>query len=131
MTQLHISSAIGKIGEDIAVRYLVSQGFSIIIRNFLTKYGEIDIIATKGDVVHYIEVKSVYSSNLHTIDALTHRPEDNVSTRKLRRMYRTIEIYQSKMKNSVGKWQIDILSVFVQSETKEAKVRALWNVIEC
>lgn len=130
MKQLKISSTIGKVGEDIAVQYLISHGFYIIIRNFLTKFGEIDIIAKKNSLIHYIEVKSAYSHDLSYVDTLMHRPEDNVGTQKLRRMYRTIEIYQNKMGTREERWQIDVLSVFVQTETKEAKVRALWNVIE-
>ena len=38
---------IGRIGEDIACRYLRSKGYEIIERNFRKKWGEIDIVCKK------------------------------------------------------------------------------------
>ena len=38
---------VGKIGEDIACRYLKDKGYKIIERNFRRKWGEIDIICFK------------------------------------------------------------------------------------
>jgi len=49
----------GDIAEKKAVLYLKKEGFKIITQNyFAKKMGEIDIVATKGDVYHFIEVKS-------------------------------------------------------------------------
>ncbi|WP_168236858.1 YraN family protein, partial [Campylobacter fetus] len=45
-------------GENMAAKYLVSQGFEILEKNFHSKFGEIDIIAKKDDVLHFVEVKS-------------------------------------------------------------------------
>jgi len=49
---------IGQIAEDKAVKYLKNKGYKIIDRNFYSKFGEIDIIAYKDEVFHFIEVKS-------------------------------------------------------------------------
>jgi putative endonuclease len=48
----------GNIAEKKAVEFLKSRHFKIIERNFYTKFGEIDIIAFKDNVFHFIEVKS-------------------------------------------------------------------------
>ncbi len=50
---------LGKYGEDLAAYYLYNNGFTIIQRNFHAgAYGEIDIIATKDDVLSFVEVKT-------------------------------------------------------------------------
>ncbi|WP_312698842.1 YraN family protein [Sedimentibacter sp.] len=43
--------------EKIAERYLCENQFSIIERNFISRFGEIDIIAEKDGRLHFIEVK--------------------------------------------------------------------------
>ena len=47
----------GKEYEDLAVSFLVDNGFKILNRNFFTKYGEIDIVALEGDTLVFTEVK--------------------------------------------------------------------------
>ena len=48
---------IGKLGEDLATKYLETLGYQIIERNFRCKVGEIDIIAKDKDYLVFIEVK--------------------------------------------------------------------------
>lgn len=49
---------LGNNGEDIVASWLESHGATVLARNFQTRVGEIDIIATKGDVVAFVEVKT-------------------------------------------------------------------------
>ena len=65
---------LGNEGEDRAAAYLEKNRFSIIARNYrFGKYGEIDIIARKGDLVIFAEVKSRgterYGGALYSISA--------------------------------------------------------------
>lgn len=48
----------GVLGEQAACDYLVAQGYRIDCRNWRCKQGEIDIIATKDDIVAFVEVKT-------------------------------------------------------------------------
>jgi putative endonuclease len=53
------TKSFGNYNEDIATRFLIQNGFLIVERNFYArKLGEIDIIAQKDGVLHFIEVKS-------------------------------------------------------------------------
>ncbi len=53
-----MSRKLGNIAEDKAVEYLLEQRYRILERNFYSRFGEIDIIAFKDDILHFIEVKS-------------------------------------------------------------------------
>lgn len=48
----------GQRGEDYAVKILKQKGYKILDRNFKTKVGEIDIVASIGDCLVFIEVKA-------------------------------------------------------------------------
>ena len=50
---------IGDTGEEVACKYLEARGFKVLERNYLRKWGEIDIIAEKAKRLYFVEVKSV------------------------------------------------------------------------
>ena len=54
---------LGNIGENKAVEHLLNKGYVIIEKNYMTIYGEIDIIAKFKDTIVFIEVKSRTSNN--------------------------------------------------------------------
>ena len=122
----------GNIGEDIAVKHLVSKGFSIIDRNYLKKWGEIDIVARGTDhKLHFIEVKSVsreISSNLKKIVSHdTFRPEENVTRAKLLKMERTISSWTLEHEFE-GDWQIDVVTIELDMEKRVGRFRMSENV---
>lgn len=55
---MYIRHEIGKIGEDVAIKYLENLGYTIIERNFVATQGEIDIIAKDNKELVFIEVKT-------------------------------------------------------------------------
>jgi len=50
--------ALGREAEDLAMRYLVSQGLQILARNFRCRRGEIDVAALEGDTLVIAEVRT-------------------------------------------------------------------------
>lgn len=52
----------GRIGEELAVKFLKGCKYKILERNFKNKLGEIDIIAKDRDIIVFVEVKSRSSS---------------------------------------------------------------------
>lgn len=52
------SREIGDIGEEFTAQFLIKKGCEILERNFTVRGGEIDIIAKKGKLIHFVEVKS-------------------------------------------------------------------------
>lgn len=133
-------SGVGSLGELIAVKYLENKGFTVICRNYRKKYGEIDIIAKKGEILHFIEVKSV-SCEKETIFNETsvdgkgfsvgeHRPEDNIHPGKLKRLERTIQAYLlEKFYGDEPEWVFDAVTVRIDEKSRQAKVKFLENII--
>ncbi|MDD3817774.1 MAG: YraN family protein [Thiovulaceae bacterium] len=85
-----MSRAKGNEAESLACTFLFDAGFSVLERNFYSRFGEIDIIAFKEDVLHFIEVKSGEDYE-HAIQ--------NITPSKLSKIIKTAQIYMSK--NSV------------------------------
>jgi putative endonuclease len=114
---------IGEIGENIAQRFLVKQGFEIKDRNYRKKWGEIDIVAEKDKILHFIEVKTVS----HITE---HQPEESVHLWKQKRLARVIRTYLLEKKISEEmEWQIDIIAVLLDFKTRKAKIRMTENII--
>ncbi len=124
---------VGNLGESIAAKYLESKGLAVIDRNYLKKWGEIDIVAheTSGKV-HFIEVKAVSYETRQALEyAVTHetwRPEEKVHQWKLKKIAMAIESWV--MEHSFdGDWQIDVMAVRIVPREKYSTVKWIDNVI--
>ncbi len=116
----------GNIGEEIACKYLAGKGFFIQERNYLKKWGEIDIIAVKDKILHFIEVKSVIDQGR----GLTHRPEENVHNLKVRRLRRTIETYLNEKKyGAEAEFKFHVVTVITNEITGKSEVNMLEDII--
>lgn len=51
------SVSTGRQAEQVAADYLQNNGFSVIDRNWRTRYCEIDLVAVKDHIVYFVEVK--------------------------------------------------------------------------
>jgi putative endonuclease len=130
MKNLKISNKIGLLGENIALKFLLSKGFCLVEKNYLTKYGEIDIICEKEGIIHFVEVKSVSCENLDTFLSLKHKPEEKVTFSKIKKIHKVVEIFFSeKDYQRMSSIQIDVLSVYIDQKSKKAKVVPFWNII--
>jgi putative endonuclease len=77
---------IGDNGEEFAARMLEDSGYRILERNYTTRYGEIDIIALRDGVLHFIEVKTRTGMDFGY-------PAEAVDENKVTRIRRTAECY--------------------------------------
>jgi putative endonuclease len=122
---------IGNLGEDLACRFLKRKRFEIIERNYRKKWGEIDIIAKRDELIHFIEVKSVSRENLREVSHETggFRPEDNVHPWKLQRLARTIQTYLSEKRIDSADWQFDVITAYIDTKNLVSRVTMLENII--
>ncbi|MGB6330031.1 MAG: YraN family protein [Halarcobacter sp.] len=80
-----MSRSKGDIAEKKACEYLLSQDFKIIEKNFYAKkLGEIDIIAEKEEVFHFVEVKSADDYEIAV---------NNITKSKLSKLKRSVDYY--------------------------------------
>ena len=122
----------GEIGENIACKFLMKQGFLILDRNYTKKWGEIDIVAEKNKKLYFIEVKSVARETLENVlhETTGYRPEENMHPQKLKRFSRTIQTYLLHKKITEEKeWQVNLLVVYLDLKNKKAKVKVVSDII--
>ncbi|MEJ0001687.1 MAG: YraN family protein [bacterium] len=137
---------LGEIGENVAVKFLMKHDFAVIDRNYTKKWGELDIVAEKGNKLYFIEVKSVARETLDSGRASKdnarhdsaeshetsgeYRPEDNMHPWKLKRMSRTIQTYLlSKKVPDEKEWQVDLLVIYLDVKNKKARVKVVSDII--
>src|SRR3989344_2984222 len=113
---------LGDIGGNIACEFLKKHGFEIIERNYLRKWGEIDIVAKKGEIIRFIEIKSV------THATSGYRAEDNMHPWKLKRLARTIQTYMLHKKLDCD-FQLDLITVQMDMQTRQARVEMIENIV--
>lgn len=94
---------IGDWGEDLAARELENSGYKIIERNFRTRFGEIDIIASDKDGLAFVEVKMKSSTRFGT-------PAEMITKRKQIKIKRMAECYLLD-KNYKGPCRIDAVTI--------------------
>ncbi len=129
--QLTEKQKIGNLGEEIAAKFLIGKGFKIIGRNYRQKWGEIDIIAKKEKIIHFIEVKTVSRSDqsvkCETFDH--YEPEDNLHPWKIRRLYQTIESYLSEKDIDEDiDWQLDAVAVYLDQRQVVLDIQYLEDI---
>ena len=69
----------GKLGEKLAVEYFSKLGYEILHQNWRHRHWEVDIIASKNNMLHFIEVKCRSSQQYGF-------PEESVGLKKIKHL---------------------------------------------
>jgi len=96
----------GKTGEEIAAAYLTRNGYAILHTNYRHGRNEVDLIASKGNVLHFVEVKTKAGKSLGT-------PEQKVNKAKIERMKKVAEEYL-QVNREWAFIQFDIISIMLK-----------------
>ena len=92
---------LGKRGEDVACRFLEEMGHRIVARNYRSGHLEIDIISTKGNGVHFVEVKS-------RVAPVAANPEENVTALKQRKIANAALRFLHSSKDQGVYWGMEV-----------------------
>lgn len=113
---------IGKLGEDIAIKYLEKHGYHILERNYRKPWGEIDIIAQQKDELVFVEVKAQNQE-------FEWRPEENITQHKKRQLSRIVATYLKANKIPEDQnWRVDVLAITLDFKTQNASVEHVQNI---
>jgi len=108
----------GAAAEGLAARYLQNRGYQIIERNWVTKFGELDIVARDGDTTVFVEVKAGYNP-FHGL------PRENVNKAKQKKLIllATQYIKQNRLSNAPARFDV--------VEVLEGDITHIKNAFEC
>jgi putative endonuclease len=141
---------LGNFGENIACKYLEKKGYKILDRNYVPSWlkgvnkKEVDIIARKPgkksidflhkgqeDIICFVEVKTLAQkeSAPRQPQGGAFAPEDKVNFQKRKKIIKVAECWLTDKKYPPDTmWQVDIISIRVNTETKTAKIKHLENI---
>ncbi|MDO4518430.1 MAG: YraN family protein [Bacillota bacterium] len=95
---------VGDNGEEFAARLLEDMGYTILEKKFYTHYGEIDIVASKDGILHFIEVKT-RTSNTYGY------PADAITESKKKKLKQAVEIYMSRRRPFWRGYTLDVFEI--------------------
>ncbi len=95
---------LGERGEGLAAGFLKKKGYKILVQNFRTRIGEIDIIARDNMTLVFVEVK--------TRESLEYgRPFESVNIHKRRKIANVALLYLKKLRE-IPPCRFDVVSVY-------------------
>jgi putative endonuclease len=98
---------IGALAEEIAVKFLENQGYKIIDRDWrFKKFGEIDIIALKKNLLNFVEVKSLTTETEFI-------PEIHFTKRKYCKIEKIASFYANKY--AYSSWIISLITIILDN----------------
>ena len=110
---------IGNIGEAYAVKYLKRQKYKILEKNYVSGNHEIDIIARRGDVIAYVEVKA---RTVHEGARYESRPAAAVTPTKQRAIISAASYYH-KVHGEGLRARFDVIEVYLEDTPRGKRVR--------
>ena len=106
---ISVLKTLGKLGEDKATDYLKQKGYSILHKNYSTKFGEIDIIAKKNNCLYFVEVKTRTNTNYGL-------PHDAVNFIKIKHMKKTANYFLLKNQYKNFKLKLSVISILLNEK---------------
>ncbi len=115
---------VGKEGEEIAAKFLLNKGYKILERNYHTRFGEIDLITSKNNVLAFVEVKLKHGEDFGT-------PEEMIDYSKLSKVQRMAEFYLIDKPERTKKhetYSIDAVCIMVGEDGEVERINHYENL---
>ncbi len=112
------NSAVGRYGEDVACRFLQSNGITVVARNWRCPHGEVDIVAVDGSTLVVCEVKTRTGDRCGS-------PAEAVTPEKVRRLRRLAAIWLQQARSAGSDTHYSGLRVDVVAVARPVRGAAL------
>ena len=112
---------IGKIGEDMALHYLLSKGYILLKQNYTSRWGELDLIMQKDNKLIFVEVKT-------KIGNLMGKPHEAITLSKLFHLKRPIQFFLMDRKYKDFKYALDVVSVTLDAQLQQQNIQHFENI---
>ncbi|MFW0871395.1 MAG: YraN family protein [Patescibacteria group bacterium] len=113
---------VGDHGERIACRYLQEKGYRICDTNASNRYGEIDIIALRKGMYHFVEVKTL-SGKYYPHKAEHYHPLDHLNKQKKRALNNAIWEYRREYGLLDTDCTFSAIALWLDESTKQADIK--------
>ncbi len=94
----------GRKGEELAVAYLESKGYTILERNYFFERSEVDLVAYEGQKIIFVEVKTRTGDGYGA-------PEDSITDQKRRNIFKASEAWLYERKMDGAPVRFDVISI--------------------
>lgn len=118
---------VGKLGEDLARKFLEEKGYKILEQNYKTKFAEIDLVCEKSEgflkqnKLVFVEVRTKIGENFGT-------PEDTINKAKLWKVLQNAKFY-SAFKGWQGPERIDAICIVLNPDFSVKRLTHHENIV--
>lgn len=95
---------LGKKGEEAAARHLSNSGYIVLERNVRTPAGELDLVASRGEFLVFVEVKT-RRGRRHGL------PEEAITPRKKKHLLESAQYFLQESGRMDQPWRIDVVAI--------------------
>jgi len=112
---------IGDKGEQMAADYLKDRGYQLLDKNFVTRYGELDLVALEFGTVVFVEVKTRTSTAFGL-------PESSVTPAKLERIQNAGLLWLQVHPEAPNDWRVDVIAIIINHRGDILDIQHFINV---
>lgn len=113
---------IGDKGEQIAADYLKDRGYQLLDNNYITRYGELDLVLLEFGTIVFVEVKTRTSTTFGL-------PEASVTPAKLERIQNAGLLWLQAHPEASEDWRVDVVAILINHQEDILDIQHFINVI--
>lgn len=122
--QVKNTTKTGRFGEEIAKKYLENKGYWVISKNYHIRGGEIDLVMQKDGIIVFVEVKFRSGKNYGT-------GQEAITGAKKQKLIRSIfSFLAASEKYRSTRWQLDLIAISYRSDSHQAYIQHLPDILE-